>query len=510
MENEIQKRRTYDIIAKYVAEQSKVDIELNDEGKVCADPVNNKISLPRNVKTDNIYPAIAWLIHEASHLKHTRYIDAKRIVDDDVDFHILNACEDVRIDREAFGILPNVIGIYKEMFKILSLKERAKDPSVPIEVKVLSDAILMLEGFDYATSQNALVKGFIWDTGIMNEMDRLCNRLWQIEWNKGSKDHDFVMAKKQVGVIRDILSNIKKNHKPPPQPQPQQQGQSNDKKDSSSNTTAPPPSNDLDLRKLDDTATSGGLCKQVFGDLDKNSINPQVVGSAALHEATETAFKEILNQKETKTVEHGTMLDTDNLLSFFTGDIDDLFKEETTIQRKKSKLLMVLDSSGSMIDRLLDGKSRYHTLAATAKSITNVLDEVHMSEGINVDYGVRRFDHGYYELSKDKWMEEYTGKIGGGTNLCGAFDKAQEELMKDYTIEGKKLIVLITDGEVSNDQIDNIRKSITKHNSDVRAMVLGIGSNVNGSFVKNVSGHNIMTKDLADVVLMEAIQEMME
>jgi uncharacterized protein with von Willebrand factor type A (vWA) domain len=133
-----------------------------------------------------------------------------------------------------------------------------------------------------------------------------------------------------------------------------------------------------------------------------------------------------------------------------------------------------------------------------------------MVEGINVDYEVKRFDSDIYSMPKETWQQEYVRKVGGGTNIVHAFERAQEELLKDYTIEGKRLIVFITDGEVSNEQLEMMKKSMLRHGSDVRAMVLGVGAEINGGFVRNVSGHNIMTKDLADVVLMEAIKEMLE
>jgi uncharacterized protein with von Willebrand factor type A (vWA) domain len=133
-----------------------------------------------------------------------------------------------------------------------------------------------------------------------------------------------------------------------------------------------------------------------------------------------------------------------------------------------------------------------------------------MVEGLNVDYEVSRFDSAYYKLSKDNWQKEYAGKIGGGTNLQYAFDQAMDSMLKDPTIEGKRMIVLITDGEVSGDQIEGMQKSIARNNADVRAMVIGCGAEVNGSFVRKISGHNIISEEHSDIVLMECIQEMMD
>jgi hypothetical protein len=520
VENETQKRQTYEIVAKYVAEHAKVTVELNDEGLVCADPVKGHIKIPRNIKADNIYPAIAWMIHEASHIKHTKHIQADKIVDDQVDFHILNACEDVRIDREAFTLLPNVNGIYKEMLKIIDLKGRVKDKNIPIEVKVLSDCIMILEGFQSSTSQDSTVNRFIKDTQLLMEIELLIQRLWDIEWSKGGDPNQFKEAKKQVKVIRKILSNIKEEHQKQqpkdgssngPQGDPKGQGQSPNGTDKSPcPSKGKNKSNDgLDLEQMEGS-TAGGTSKKVFGELDSNATGSPCLGTASLHEQTEQAFKEMLNQKVIQRVDNGHVIDTDNLCAFFTGDIEELFKDEIVTHQKKSKLLLVLDCSGSMYEVLLDGSRRAQTVADTAKSITNILDDVHMLEGINVDYAVRRFNSAYYELPKDTWQADYLKVINGGTNIVHAFDKASEELIKDTTIEGKKLIVFITDGDVTNDQLESIRKSIMKSASDVRAMVLGVGAEINGGFVKNVSGHNIISKELADVVLMTAITEMLD
>ena len=65
-------RRTYELLAKWIAENQKVNIEFGVQGPV-ADVKNNRIILPHNIKDSNVFAALAWLMHEAAHLRYTKF-----------------------------------------------------------------------------------------------------------------------------------------------------------------------------------------------------------------------------------------------------------------------------------------------------------------------------------------------------------------------------------------------------------------------------------------------------
>ena len=148
--------------------------------------------------------------------------------------------------------------------------------------------------------------------------------------------------------------------------------------------------------------------------------------------------------------------------------------------------------------------------AGCVKSITELLNEVHTLEGINVDYDIAAFDDEYYPLTKENWLKQYPYH-NGGTNILQAFTIAQNTLLKDQDVDGHRMVVLFTDGEVSPLQIDEIKKLILQHNSDVRCMIIGVGANATSRFVETVVGDlNILSSDMADVVLIKAISAMLE
>jgi hypothetical protein len=575
METEIQKRRTFEILAKYIAQKNDVTIVFEPD-KVQCDVKARRITLPSNVKTDNIYPAIAWVMHEAAHIAHTTF-DAATIVQDETDFMILNSVEDVRIDRRNFSLLPNVKGIYEEMVKFVKKRNEEMMKDAPIESKVLVDAIMMAEEFSAYTSGDRNVREFIEKMGIVYDINNLSYKLDRLEV---STTHPPLIAEVRALIkeIRDKLFLAKKQMQQPPtqalQPgkgpcQPSNAGDKNaTKKDPSNSGNGKPepngqakengnqdsgeaPSGDEngdteqgvqeqtgdkvddkgkqgnsgsnqhkdrpDEDKLDlsaaHRATGGGLSGEIFGQLDKNAVNPACLGAASLHERTRSDFKELLNIKERHKVNDGPRLDTDNLTAYFTGDIQELFEDETFERKKKSKILILLDSSGSMEERIIhrhvESGSKCHTLVETIKSIVDIIKEVQMLDGLEVDYDVRAFDNQYNPLTKDDWEKEYMGQLGGGTNLARAFSEAQKELLEDYTIEGRRLILAVTDGEVDMSQLQSIQNDIIRNNADVRALIIGIGAEPNGQFIKKISGHNILDKTYADAVLLEAIQEMM-
>lgn len=508
MENETQKRRTYEIIAKWIGEQTGITIAFNEEGKVQCDPKTKRIDLPSNVKAENIYPALAWVMHEAAHIKYTTFDHEPMTHMDPVDFNIVNACEDIRIDRHNMNSLPNIRGFYTEMVKFLDMPSRIKGDA-PVEVKVLSDAILMAEGFTDYSSKSPEIARFIQDTSLLYEVEKMVHILQRLE----RKEQAHAEGEKQIKVIRDILVQAQQQQ---PQQQPQPSGSPGTDKgngskgapgtSSQSNGGGTP---DLDLSALD-AVTGNGVSRAIFGTLDKKAGNALALGSASLAEQTRSNFKELLNKTETQRISDGTVIDTDNLVSYFTGDIEELFKEEIVVRHKKSKLLLLLDSSGSMYHNMIDGTLRFKGVAETAKAITDILDEVQQLEGLNVDYEVSRFDNSYVKMNKDTWQQDYVKRISGGTNLEYAFKEAMDSMLKDTYIEGKRMIVLLTDGDVTDSQLENVRKTIEASNADVRAMVIGVDAEINGSFIKKITGHNIISREQSDIVLMEAITEMLE
>ena len=250
--------------------------------------------------------------------------------------------------------------------------------------------------------------------------------------------------------------------------------------------------------------------KKVFENTD--DTEPGVsISSVGLQEQTKQRFRDILNIKEIKTINDGLKLNSNNLLSFFTGNIEELFTEDKIEHIKKSKIMFLLDCSGSMETPMIDEQPRYRVLASTVKGITDLLDEIHQLEGLNVDYELRAFDHCYYELPKENWEDEYIKYAinGGTTYIYEAFKKANDELLNDWTITGHRLMIILTDGAVDDGEIQNIQKLMLHYNQDVRLMFIGVGANPQQSFIAKITPHNILAQELADVEILNACLTML-
>jgi Mg-chelatase subunit ChlD len=202
-------------------------------------------------------------------------------------------------------------------------------------------------------------------------------------------------------------------------------------------------------------------------------------------------------------------LNTDNLTSFHTGTVEELFKDEITVKKRKSKIHFLLDQSGSMNTKLsLDsGLTRGRLLVKVVQSMTDILDEVKSYDGLDVSYEVWFFE-GSLIIPKEDWKKEYCPD--GGTNLCASFTKVLEKMKDDYEIDGKRIVVVVTDGDVSREDIQQMKDKIIEFSSDVRCMILPIGAMPGDEIVKIISdGKTILTESSANKVMLETIQEML-
>jgi uncharacterized protein with von Willebrand factor type A (vWA) domain len=230
------------------------------------------------------------------------------------------------------------------------------------------------------------------------------------------------------------------------------------------------------------------------------------MSEGVIEDLTKHKFKELLNIKERRIVYEGNQLNHDNLTQFFMGgDIEELFVDDDIVKKKKSKMMFLIDASGSMGAPLLCGTPRKSVVLGTIKHLVTTLRDVMAEDSLDVDYQIAGFTGDYHPLSKDNWEKEYQ-KISGGTDLGGAFIKAMEDMMSDTTIDGSRIMVLFTDGDVYEDDVKTIKESINASGAEVKFLIVGVGSDINCDFVLNLIGdNNILMKDCADMVLMDAI-----
>jgi len=527
--------RTYEILGKWIGNEHNVTIKFEPNCVPHANIESDVITMPTDIHNDNIYAALSTLMHEAGHLNYTKNDVPKGLIKDNIQHNVFNAIEDIRVDRKNMNRLWNIGNFYKESIPYdLALREKVDMNKVPFHQKVLINCIYEMEGLPKGKIKDSKIDDFIKNNNILQLIE---DTIDDVEYHNSG-----TLIKKLENLI-----NILGLGKVPRQPVNFNPTGAFGEGDGTGEGIKCETCGGTGFLKGDKDAkgtgagsqgtqgTEGGgkegekcpICNgngtirnipgrfgkgdegfgsgQGSGDGSGNST----IGEIAMKEITKQRFKDLLNIKETKQVESMVSLNTDNITSFYTGDLESLFKDEKIVKKKKSKILLLLDGSGSMGCSLLDQSDRQETVGGCCKSLVEILKEVCEFEGLNVDYDIAGFTGDYHPFTKENWESGYA-RLGGGTDLINAFSKAQDSLLEDAELDGNKLIVVFTDGEVMDDEIKEMEDRITRHGADVRCMVIGVGANISSYFVKNIcKDNNIIASESADQILMESIMTML-
>ena len=495
-------------MAKYISENSGIQVVICD----CPGPRINlkdkRIELPMRIKEQNAFAALSSLMHEAAHMKYSVIIP-EDFAKDNIDHHIVNALEDIRIDRKNFNLLPNIFQFYKISIKehVCTVENKAQIDKQHLFVRTMIQMILHMTYF----GKNC------WDREalsliVKNELQSLFEQgIIQIETKR------WVDLRRTVDKIKAVFSFEKKDDNKDKDTGKGDADKNKDKKEEKGKEEKKGKE-----KGKEDKAGSGS--KSIAKDDIDKLIKPSSVwdkgdglkgksgegfSSIQLTETTKRKLKECLNISEKNVSDDGSDLNTDNLIALFTGQIEELFREEATEQVKKSKIVFCIDASGSMDARMVDGKLRRDVLADSVQSMINVLNEVRETDGLDVDYDVVAFTQRATKLKKESWRRDYN-YMSGGTNIFRAMEESISILNKNE-IEGNKLVILVTDGEVQKGQSETVEKLIMSKNSDIKAMLIGIDVKVDGYFAKNLCGdNNIVCMDHAEQIIMEALQTMLE
>lgn len=463
-------KRTFETIAKHFASQYNVDICYDTESGAHANMKDNTIHLPKAISDENSYAALALTMHEAAHLHYSKVIPMEDVVTSDIDHTILNFIEDLRIDYKNMHKYPNVKSFYEK------LVEKQKDlTKKPEPISILCESYLRLLGLG---------------DGI-----KTINKKNKIKTMNGlvSKGYHNI-EKRNWEELKETIQEIKSFLKIPPE-----------QENPVTNATQAGESSGTKLEKgINDVLKPQGCVGAGQKDMKGGSVAG--INPASLKEQTKNQFKELLNIKESKKTSEGMSLDLDNLTSFHTRDITDLFEDVKIIKKKKSKIFFLLDASGSMWTRLLDGTYRCKTLVSCVKSLITILDEVREVEGMNIDWEVGSFQTSFMKLPKESWEMNYN--VDGGTCLFGPLVECCEHMDKDYTVEGKKILVVFTDGDIEDKEVIQIQEYLQNKPTDIRLLFIGVGTT--DEKLKNILGDNvILESDSSDHILCKAIEELL-
>lgn len=527
-------KRTYELIGKWIADHHKLSIVFDNTTVPYVEMNTRTIHFPLQIQERNAISALATCMHEAGHLRWSEEVSQNvgRMLQDDKEKDILNCMEDARIDCLNFDILPNIIGFYRKMVQD-GQKRYPPENEIDVRFRVLVNLVLQHEGFSgYGFIGQDVMKMLTSD--LQNAFYLGISYLNQRRWTDA---YDMVVK------VKNILYPPEPT--PPPQPpQPpegegheegQESNQGKEEKNNGNSNNTPDNPTPAETGEVADEAgsTSAGTenkqeekTKPTGGKSPiEDLLHPPAIwqqgelpgsstadmGEVALEEQTIKTFKELLNITENKRIDNGSILDTDNLITYFTGQIDELFKDEIELKKKKSKLLFLLDASGSMEEPLLDGQTREIVLIKCVKSLQNVLEEIKEVEGINISYEIHFFDNNLYTPTKlDDWESEYHQYAGGGTNFEYAFRQIVKKMQDDYETDGKRMIIVCTDGCVGPGEIAKVKETAQMNINDMRIMFVGIGTDPTSAMATEITnGRMILGEEQADAVILETVTDML-
>jgi flagellar motor protein MotB len=506
-------KKTYEILAKWFARQALVNIEFQDNVIPHAILNENKIVMPSNISEGHTVVALCVLLHEACHLRYTKPLmqDLGKISTNKIRHIILNSCEDARINIKAQNILPLAKSFFKEVYDYLNVENH---PDTTL--RTLIYATLPLENFDERLNP----KDPVYHTALqirIHHVEKIISIL-------NSCDCVARITPREIKTITDHITEIIKLLQLQEQQQPQQQDQQQDQQEQQDEQGQ----QDNQQQKQQQDGQQDG--QEQGQEQEKNEDSEEQLGKNivdqdplqkielkfdkphsdkgnisyaeySLQELTKAEFREALNVKLNAIDTEGTILDVENLHNFYTNNYDELFIDETTHKKKKSVLYFLLDQSGSMSC----GRSR--TLANTMLTIANILDELKKLEGSNIEYVIRGFDSGVYIYKDiDEFIKKY--KPCGGTDIVNGFRFILDEIIKDNSIDGKKICVIITDGSVDPQEITEIQHMIKMNDSTIKTTIIGIDSPMNTATLIGLE-NIIMCPEMADNVIMNATQQLL-
>lgn len=493
-------KRTYELIGKWVAQQHNIQIVFGNYDTASADVVNNTIHMPLFVNEMHACAALALMIHEAGHLRWTKPEVGPEMLkrcQSEEEKMILNCIEDARIDCKSFELLPNIRDFYKKLYRT--------NPTVPPDPKMraLINCIMSAELMHEFVHQDTEAKSI---ASTINE-----------DFTRGV----WYLNDKQWAEAYSSIQNIVNTLFTPPPPQggnnaqpdsnnqgPTDQSQGASQQQDSSGSSNGPSESITKPAGAKEMAQGIEQCLHPTGEIfAKGTLPDDKATPILLQEQTVTMFKELLNVTETQVVDNGNVLDTGELPCYLTGDIETLFKDDTNVKKKRSKLYFLLDRSGSMYQRLFDNARRAEAVIRTMRSLEQILKEVQEIHGVDVAYEIYHFDEELHGPLTD-WEAGYVAD--GGTELLYCLRKLLQITHADYETTGKRMIVVITDGEVHKKEIEEIKQMLTMEAEDVRVMFVPIGGNPGGPFVEIITrGRTIVEQATADQVILETIMEML-
>jgi hypothetical protein len=501
---------TYRNMAKWMCGKMDMKVEFDDNSPPYYDIRTKTIHIPHSPQDGQEYTALSIVLHEAAHARYSTQIKRASKLLPGMN-ELLNLVEDARIDTRVMRTLPNIKKFYSYLYTNTAAKGIQANPNLEEWKKNATSHLYAHLGFK--TKLNKKMTDRLNARMEFQEAIRILDNFHYY----GDNGRDEVDKE-----LREAFDNLKKALKYTP---PQEQ-------------KPPPPQGEGDGKGRQPDDCSGQGDKEGKGDKDQDSKDqnskdkeqskgkhPCMAGTGwddvfkiddlpcvelpniMFEESTRQMIKDILDKKIKVIEPDGTRLDTDNLMEYFVGDVEKLFNEEEIRKQKKAKIKFLVDESGSMSDRVsaMDKSNKAQLTRAVIKTIVEVVEECRL-ENLEVEYEIVGFET---ELKHYKDLSEYLAQYGarGGTDLSGCATKLLKAFAKEDNV-AKKIVVIVTDGRVGADDINEMRELLKSMPSEIKVCLFGIGDKMPAESKDLIGEDRVIVSTMnADMMVANAISE---
>jgi hypothetical protein len=445
---------------------------------------------------------IGTIIHEAMHIKHTpKWLG--EIARDHVDKFIINGFEDERIEHLAckqLKALPKILAKMVNYF-MRGMVEDGENPGMKVigNLAVENSGIRPFSGLNVCKMERTaapLIKA------IMKRHSDIITKISPSAF----KSH-LQAYYQELDQLKKVLQF---DINPPPEPPPSEEA--GDGKGEKGELRCNEASQD------GNTATeTRGLLEQLCGispgkgcgqgiDMENMAITEHSMPlETPVRDRIKLALKKTLNV----TADDGNILDTDELVSFITGDIDELFFDIKTEKKMRTKVYFLLDVSGSMstndmynfdMDSKKQGLCRLDVSHGAFRSLQEIVNELKNEDGCDIDSEAFVFAD-----RCEKWNMDITKlpRVGGGTCFEHAMQYTVDKILTEDPAN-KRILIVITDGDVYAGEIEATQKLLVSTGQDIRVVMLQVG---NEGTNQGCFKHHINGPETANIAIFEAFEE---
>lgn len=233
------------------------------------------------------------------------------------------------------------------------------------------------------------------------------------------------------------------------------------------------------LKQIADAiAAMGGLMPGGMNQHNFECISPGDLHQKVPEAVTVQRLKEFLTeQMEVVKTDDDGGIDPAKLPTFWNGD-DDIFLQEKHAKEKKVRVHLLLDASGSMDERLEDGKKKLDALCRATGLVAQAVDRIKREAGLDIELEAWAFESSHYKIKDgaERWDPyEFKKKYwrGGGGTIVGPL---VEQIAGIPDEEGTRdVCVIVTDGMFEPSGTEKLKEAMDgkKH-----WVLVGLGSDL--------------------------------